>query len=53
MTKTEALEEASSIILSAKIELEKRLGVLSVTERDLLTTIRFWLTAHPPPAGDV
>ena len=46
-----AMEEASSILLSVKIQYEKRTD-LSVVERELLATIREWLTIHPPPMGD-
>ena len=48
-----AMEEASSILLSVKINYEKRGDALTMVERELLLTIREWLTAHPPPGGDV
>lgn len=47
-----ALEEASSILLSVKINYEKRTD-LTVVERELLATMKDWLVMHPPPAGDV
>lgn len=48
-----AIEEASSILLSVKIQLEKRdkrnLGALTVVERELLGAIREWHKVHPVP----
>ncbi len=46
------LEEASSLLLSIKINLEKRSG-LTVVERELLDSVRQFVAAHPPPGGDV
>lgn len=46
------LEEASSLLLSVKIDYEKRSDRLTVIERELLASIRAWLALHPPPNGD-
>jgi hypothetical protein len=51
MSKTSALQEASSILLSVEIQYEKR-KALTVVERELLTTIRDWIAQNPPPTGD-
>lgn len=45
----EALEEASSILLSVKIQIEKR--KTTVVERELLAAIEAWHQVHPVPTG--
>lgn len=43
-----AVEEASSILLSIKIQLEKR-SDLTVVEKELIHTIEEWHQVHPMP----
>jgi len=57
-TQAHAQEEAASILLSTKIQFERRegrtgRGSLTRIERELLGTMREYLKLHPPPTGDV